>query len=71
MDGTMFAYGSFCRPECAVAYLMRETVDNSAKFERYHLLNHVYGSVYDYKVSIKSAPSENFQKECQTFVNFQ
>ena len=57
MDGTMFAYGSFCRPECAVAHLMRENIDDSTKFERFHLLNHVYGSVYNYKVSIKPAPN--------------
>jgi hypothetical protein len=55
MDGTMFGYGAFCRPECAVAYLMKENVDDSTKFERYHLLNHVYGKVYDYKKNIKPA----------------
>jgi hypothetical protein len=39
MDETIFAYGSFCRPECAVAYLMKENIDDSTKFERYQLLN--------------------------------
>jgi hypothetical protein len=55
-DTTIYAYGSFCRPECAVGYLMNENVDDSTKFERYHLLNQVYGKVYGYKNNIKPAP---------------
>ena len=50
-------YGSFCRPECAAAYLLKENIDDSTKFERYHLLNKTYGSVYKYKKSIKPAPN--------------
>ena len=57
MDGTVFGYGSFCRPECAVAYLMKEIIDDSTKFERYHLLNQIYSKVYDYKKNIKPAPN--------------
>jgi hypothetical protein len=57
MDGTVFGYGSFCRPECAVAYLMKENIDDSTKFERYHLLNQIYSKVYDYKKNIKPAPN--------------
>lgn len=57
MDGTMFGYGAFCRPECAVAFLMKENIDDSTKFERYHLLNHVYGKVYNYNRNIKHAPN--------------
>jgi hypothetical protein len=57
MDGTIFGYGSFCRPECAVAYLMKENVDDSIKFERYHLLNNIYSKVYQYKKNIKPAPN--------------
>ena len=49
-------YGCFCSPECAVAYLMKETIDTSTKFERYHLLNHLYCKIYDYKKNIKPAP---------------
>jgi len=55
--GAMDAYGSFCRPECAVGYLMNENLDDSTKFERYHLLNQVYGAVYGYKNNIKPAPN--------------
>jgi len=56
-DGNIFAYGSFCRPECAAAYLMKETMDDSTKFERYHLLNRIYGKIYGYKKNIKPAPN--------------
>lgn len=57
MDGTIFGYGSFCRPECAVAYLMKENIDDSMKFERYYLLNNIYSKVYNYKKNIKPAPN--------------
>ena len=50
-------YGCFCSPECATAYLMEENIDSSAKFERYHLLNHIYSKIYDYKKNIKPAPN--------------
>jgi hypothetical protein len=57
MDEKIYGYGSFCRPECAVAYLMKENIDDSTKFERYHLLNQIYSKVYDFKKSIKPAPN--------------
>lgn len=55
-DDEVHGYGSFCRPECAVAFLMKENVDDSTKFERYQLLNRVYGEIYDFKNAIKPAP---------------
>lgn len=60
MDGTLYGYGSFCRPECAVAYLMKESIDDSMKFERYHLLNQIYSKVYNFKKNIKPAPNPFF-----------
>ena len=57
MDNEICGYGSFCRPECAVGYLMKENLDDSTKFERYHLLNRIYGKVYDFKNNIKPAPN--------------
>ena len=60
MDDKIFGYGSFCRPECAVAYLMKENIDESMKFERYHLLNQIYGKVYHHKKNIKPAPNPYF-----------
>jgi hypothetical protein len=54
---TYHVYGCFCSPECAVAYLMNENIDTSTKFERYHLLNHIYSKIYDFKNNIKPAPN--------------
>ena len=50
-------YGCFCSPECATAHLMEENIDSSAKFERYHLINHIYSKIYDYKKNVKPAPN--------------
>jgi hypothetical protein len=63
MDDQIHGYGSFCRPECAAAYLMRENIDDSMKFERYHLLNQIYSKVYDYKKNIKPAPNPYYLLE--------
>ena len=57
MNSVVYGYGSFCRPECAVAHLMKENIDDSVKFERYHLLNQIYGKVYNFKKNIKPAPN--------------
>jgi hypothetical protein len=54
---TYHVYGCFCSPECATAYLMEEHIDSSSKFERYHLLNHIYTKIYDYTKNIKPAPN--------------
>jgi hypothetical protein len=35
-------YGSFCCPECALAYLLKEDLDDSVIFERVQLLNKIY-----------------------------
>ncbi len=53
-------YGNFCAPECAVGYLMKENIDSSVKFERYHLLNLIYKPVYNYVKNIKPAPSPHY-----------
>jgi len=60
IDGQLFGYGSFCRPECAVAFLMKENIDDSTKFERYHLLNQIYSKIYNFKKNIKPAPNPYF-----------
>jgi hypothetical protein len=63
MDDAICGYGSFCRPECAVGYLMRENIDDSTKFERYQLLNQIYSKVYNYKKNIKPAPNPYYLLE--------
>jgi hypothetical protein len=63
MDGTIYGYGSLCRPECAVAYLMKESIDDSTKFDRYHLLNQIYSKVYECKKNIKPAPDPHYLLE--------
>ena len=56
-------YGCFCTPECAVAHLMQDNIDTSTKFERYHLLNHIYSKIYNYKKNIKPAPNPYYMLE--------
>lgn len=58
--GSYESYGCFCSPECATGYLMSENIDTSTKFERYYLLNNVYGKAYNYKKNIKPAPSPHY-----------
>ena len=54
---TIAGYGCFCRPECAVGFLMNESINDSTKFERYQILNQIYSKVYGFKKNIKPAPS--------------
>ena len=63
INGTYQVYGCFCSPECGVAYLMNESIDSSSKFERYHLFNHIYSKIYDYKKNIKPAPNPYYMLE--------
>lgn len=59
-QGQYNVYGSFCCPECASGYLFQEKIDHSTKFERYHLLNDLYGEAYDYSKPIVPAPSPHY-----------
>jgi hypothetical protein len=57
-NGQYDVYGSFCCPECAAAFVFNESsLDDSVKFERYHLLNFMYGKSDEYKHNILPAPS--------------
>ncbi|MDB4352182.1 hypothetical protein OAA60_02005 [Porticoccaceae bacterium] len=66
-------YGNFCGPECAAAYLMNEHIDSTIKFERYSLLNHIYGDIYSYCGNIKPAPSPYYMldKYCGNLTIYQ
>ena len=57
LNDSYHCYGCFCSPECATAHLFKESVDTSTRFERYHLLNHMYCKIYDYEKNIKPAPN--------------
>ena len=63
MNDMYHVYGCFCSPECAVAYLMEENIDNSIKFERYYLMNHIYSKIYNYTKNIKPAPNPYYMLE--------
>lgn len=60
VDGSLDSYGSFCRPECAVAYLYSEKLDDSVRADRDHLINFYYGKSYGYEKRIKPAPDPHY-----------
>jgi hypothetical protein len=49
-------YGCFCSPECATAFLFKESINTSLMFKRYHLLNYIYGKIYNYEKNFQPAP---------------
>ena len=57
INKSYYVYGCFCSLECSCAYLINENIDNATKFERYHLLNYIYGKIYNYEKNIKPAPN--------------
>jgi len=57
INNQYYVYGCFCSLECACAYLMEENIDQASKFERYALLNYIYGKLYNYEKNIKPAPN--------------
>ena len=63
VKNTIFCYGNFCSPECACSYLMNENIESSQKFERYYMLNNLYGKIYNYEKNIKLAPSPFYTLE--------
>ena len=63
IDGEEIGYGSFCSPECASAFLMKENIDDSSKFERYHLLNNKYRHLLPMDHNIKPSPDPHYMLE--------
>ena len=57
LNSKYFVYGCFCTPQCAVAYLLQENISSSIKFERYYLLNHIYGEIFNHNIHFKPAPN--------------
>jgi hypothetical protein len=60
IQGQYQVYGSFCCPECAAGYLFQQQIDHSTKFEQYHLLNDLYGQIYEYTKPIVPAPPPHY-----------
>lgn len=56
LKGSYHVYGCFCSPHCATSYLMKEKLDSSTKFERYHLLHLIYGKAFNFSKTFKPAP---------------
>ena len=59
-DSHIEVYGCFCTPECAVGFLRNENLDSSTCWERYALLNNIYGKIFNYSENIKPAPNPHF-----------
>lgn len=57
VEDTVEVYGCFCSPECALSFLKNEKIDTSTLWNRYSLLNNIYGKIYNYEKNIKPAPS--------------
>lgn len=56
--GEIIGIGSFCSPQCSVAYLYNNlNWDDSMKIESYQLINHYYGKPSNYEENIKPAAS--------------
>ncbi len=43
-------YGNFCTPQCAMAYLLSELLDNHVRWERISYINHIYGNNYNGRI---------------------
>ena len=58
-NNDIYGHGSFCSPECAVAFLFgkQQLWDDSAKTESFQLMNYYYGKPNNYQQSIKPALS--------------
>jgi len=52
LDEVWHMYANFCSPECAAAFLFKEKIDSHIQWERYALLNTLYGQ--DAELSIGS-----------------
>jgi len=58
LNGVIYVEGCYCSPQCAAASIINNpNLDSSSKFERLHLLNFLYGKIFDYKKNIVPAPN--------------
>jgi hypothetical protein len=59
--GTYKVYGNFCCPECAVSFLLNETLDPHVRWERMALLHRLYSEWYDGRI-YPAPPRESLKK---------
>lgn len=60
-DNTWHVYGNYCTPQCALAYLLSESIDTHTRWERIALLNRLYADSFEGR--IYPAPSrESLQR---------
>ena len=59
--GTYKIYGNFCCPECAVSFLLNETVDPHVRWERMALLHRLYSVWYEGRI-YPAPPRESLKK---------
>lgn len=60
-DDVWHVYGNYCTPQCALAYLLSETIDTHTRWERIALLNRLYADSFEGR--IYPAPSrESLQR---------
>ena len=59
--GTYKIYGNFCCPECAVSFLLNETLDPHVRWERMALLHRLYSAWYEGRI-YPAPPRESLKK---------
>lgn len=63
LNNVYHCYGCFCTPECAVSFLFKEKISMSVRFDRYYLMNFIYGKDDGYNNNIKPAPDPYYTLE--------
>ena len=58
--GVYQVYGNFCMPECGLAYLLHESIDPHARWERIALLHRIYDRLGNYRI-FPSPPRESLK----------
>ena len=58
--GVYHVYGNFCMPECGLAYLLHESIDPHARWERIALLHRIYDRLGSHRI-FPSPPRESLK----------
>lgn len=60
VGGVYQVYGNFCMPECGLAYLLHESIDPHARWERIALLHRIYDKLGSHRI-FPSPPRESLK----------